>query len=193
MTETPEPNSSSNSTSPRVSVEPQAAHGFAVPAPTHKSTGLSRGSVPVSSASITAARRWSSFTAPRYGGGRAMIRGETPGAGLRETLRSFSGVVVDQPAPQREPDQPGHVADTEPFHQLSAMRLDRLDADLEPRGDGLRRVAFRDELQDLALARRQPLERGAAGCAICVALEDVFGDRGGEIRLTARHLAQAAL
>src|SRR5437016_1290366 len=52
------------------------------------------------------------------------------------------------------------VVDFEHFHQLATIALGRLGADVEPCRDFLGRMAFRDQLQDFALAGHQSLERG---------------------------------
>src|SRR5262249_10841750 len=66
-----------------------------------------------------------------------------------------SRVRLDQPGSDGVAHQPGNVVDVEPLHQLHAVRLHRLDADLQPAGDLLGRLALGDHLQDLALPRRQ--------------------------------------
>src|SRR5205807_10030166 len=52
------------------------------------------------------------------------------------------------------------VVDFMQFHQLATIAYSRLGADVEPCRDFLGRMAFRDQLQDFALAGRQALERG---------------------------------
>ena len=56
--------------------------------------------------------------------------------------------------------------DVEAVHHLLAVLFHRLDADVELGGDLLVRVALGDELDDLALARRERLaeEIGRASC-----------------------------
>ena len=51
----------------------------------------------------------------------------------------------------------------EPIHDLGAMRFHRFHAEPEARGDVAGAVAFGDQLQDFALARRQRLQLGARG------------------------------
>src|ERR1700688_4827233 len=53
----------------------------------------------------------------------------------------------------------GNVVDVELLHEGGAVRLDRLDAGREQGGDLLGRSSLGDELEDLALARRQVLAR----------------------------------
>ena len=50
--------------------------------------------------------------------------------------------------------EPGNVMNVEPLHDLSAVRLDGLHAEVEAARDFFRRVTFCDQLQNLALARR---------------------------------------
>src|SRR5262245_20477519 len=67
------------------------------------------------------------------------------------------------------------------------MRLDRLDAEIQLGGDILRRPAFGDELQHLALTRRQSLEGiGLIGDAPPEVRDQVLGHGGAQIRLAAR-------
>ena len=53
--------------------------------------------------------------------------------------------------------------DTESLHDVSAVGLDCLHAQLEPLGDLARRVALREQAQHLHLAGAEPVERPAHG------------------------------
>src|SRR5205823_4402845 len=61
----------------------------------------------------------------------------------------------------RKAHQAGNVVDVQPLHELHAMRLYGLDADVQRVGDLFGRLALGDQLQDLALPRRQQLQRAA--------------------------------
>jgi len=55
-------------------------------------------------------------------------------------------------------DQPRNVMDLEPLHHIFPVSLDRLHAQAEPLCDLFRRASLGDELQNVALARRQALQ-----------------------------------
>src|SRR5687768_16511240 len=62
---------------------------------------------------------------------------------------------ADQSVPDGKTDQPGHVMDVEPFHELRTMGFNGLYAEVELARNLLRAAAFCDELQDLALPSGQ--------------------------------------
>ncbi len=66
-----------------------------------------------------------------------------------------SAAGLDEPDPDGVADQPGHVVDVEPVHELGPVGLDRLDAHPEEPGDRLRRLPLRDQPEHLALPGRQ--------------------------------------
>src|SRR5689334_14202412 len=76
-----------------------------------------------------------------------------------KTPRLCDGVGADELLADRVQDEAGDVADAEAFHERAAMRLDGLHAQAEREGDFLGAVAFGDELQDLALPRREVPDR----------------------------------
>ena len=61
--------------------------------------------------------------------------------------------------PDREALQARHVMDVKAIHQALTMGLHRLDAGVQQPGDLLARLALGNELEDLALARRELLQR----------------------------------
>jgi hypothetical protein len=58
-----------------------------------------------------------------------------------------------------EAHQPGDIVYIESLHQLGAMSLDRLDAEVETAGDIFGGVAFGDELENFSLAGSELIER----------------------------------
>ena len=64
---------------------------------------------------------------------------------------------LDQAPAHRVANQPGRFVDVELLHQARAMRFGRLVADVQNPGDLFGRFALGDQLQDLALPRRQLL------------------------------------
>src|SRR3989442_12015810 len=74
--------------------------------------------------------------------------------------RGPSAVDGHETGPDGVAGETRDVVDFERLHQLAAVAFGRLGADVEPCRDFLGRVAFRDQLQDFALAGRQWLERG---------------------------------
>src|SRR6185295_983417 len=117
------------------------------------------------------------------GGGGRGAGGEGSGGGLPQ-----------QPPPRRVTHQLGRVVDAELLHQAVAVVVGGLDADAEGAGDLLRRLALDDEMEDLALARREGavgIVRGALGMPVLlgerprrlraeVTLAGVEGAHGGE-------------
>src|SRR5262245_52293950 len=90
------------------------------------------------------------------------------GRSLQPT-RSVGATLPQQPAPRRVAHQLGRVVDAELLHQAVAMVVGRLDADAEGARDLLRRLALDDEMEDLALARREGavgIVRRALGMAV---------------------------
>src|SRR4051812_23043377 len=98
---------------------------------------------------------------------------------------------LHEPTPDRVPRQLDAVAHAELLEDVRAVRLDRLLADREDLGDLAVRVALRDELHDLLLARGERVldERLArAGALGVVADESALGARVEE-RLAAHRRA----
>lgn len=58
--------------------------------------------------------------------------------------------------PDRELRQLGDAVEVEALHEIGAVRLDRLDADVQHRGDLLGAAALGDQLQDLAFQDATP-------------------------------------
>ena len=61
----------------------------------------------------------------------------------------------NQPSANRESHQARDIVDLQSAHQLEPMRLDRLDADPEQRGNFLCRLPFGDALQYFPLPKRE--------------------------------------
>src|SRR5438477_9861978 len=88
-----------------------------------------------------------------------MVIGKSPS--VPRTIRKIprdSALAGDQPHPDGEAHQAGQVLDAEPLHDLAAVGLDRLGADLEPDGDVAHAVPFAEQLEHLALAHGELLE-----------------------------------
>jgi hypothetical protein len=76
------------------------------------------------------------------------------------SIRAWLLVAENQPVFGRRAYQPGQVANIQLGHQVGPVLLDGSDADLQQLGDGGVGVPFGNELQDLALALRKPVEQG---------------------------------
>src|SRR5690348_17749455 len=81
-----------------------------------------------------------------------------------------------EPPSHRVTDQPRGLVNIELLHQARAVRLGRFVADVQDPCDLLGRLALRDQLQDLALTRRQVL------CSGLVLVEDRVHERDGHRR-----------
>src|SRR5215472_7405769 len=126
--------------------------------------------------------------------GEAFFRHAKPWRGWRPARRnhrasSRGGSVLggDQTEADGVAHQAGDVVDAEPLHQTRSVRFDSLHAGLEQLRDLLARLALGDQLQDLALARRQVLKRVAAlvGGLTEINLDHMPGDRGAQEDLAA--------
>src|SRR4029077_2695088 len=73
------------------------------------------------------------------------------------------GVWTDDSHAYGVSHKPLNSVDPQPMHDLRAVCLHRLHAEPKSLSDPLGRVTLGDELQDLALARREHLERSARG------------------------------
>src|SRR6266496_1929567 len=104
--------------------------------------------------------------------------------GKSPDVRSGKGpkLSLDQAASDRVPDEPRGVVYLELPHDASSVRFGRLGADAQSLRDLLGRLAFRDELQDLAFALRERVFRQRPAAEVGV--HDDAGDRGGEIDLS---------
>ena len=101
-------------------------------------------------------------------GGTTGVLPEFPLVHLFRILHSAfaSGFLRDHSGPHGEAHQSRDVENVQGGHQLCAMVFDGLVADFQDRSDGLGGLAFGQQLEDLALARGQLLER-AVERAIC--------------------------
>src|SRR5262245_47923518 len=97
---------------------------------------------------------------------------------------------LDDPLADRVADEARRLVDPELAHQPGAMELRRLDADAQDLRDLLRRLALRDQLEDLLLARGQrllgsapPAQRG---------LDDRAGDPRAQVGVPAHDLVERA-
>src|SRR5262245_40796981 len=102
----------------------------------------------------------------------------------------------DEAGAYGEAHQAGDIVDVESIHQLSAVGFDGLDAQLELSSDVLRRAAFGDELEHLAMAGCEPTQRiglDLARRASPIVGHEVLRDRRTQIRLAARHGQDAEL
>src|SRR4029077_3149249 len=70
-------------------------------------------------------------------------------------VRSVSLVGLHEAVAYRVAHEPSDVVDLEPVHEQRPMRLDRFDAHAEDARDLFRGLALGDELQRLALPRRE--------------------------------------
>src|SRR5258705_378116 len=86
--------------------------------------------------------------------------GGTPGCGETCTRERLDGRDA---APDREPHEARHVLDAQLQHEAAAVGIDARRRDAETGADLLARLAGDDEIQNLALARAQALERVVAG------------------------------
>ena len=78
--------------------------------------------------------------------------------------------------PQRDLEQVGHGVGAELFHDVGAVRLDRLDADAQVVGDLLVQAAGDDALQHLGFAGGQARQQGlAADDALMAVFRTTFG------------------
>jgi outer membrane protein assembly factor BamB len=101
-----------------------------------------------------------------------------------------SGSGTDHPAADGVAHQASGVVDLELPGQAHAMRLHRLDADAQERGDLLHRLPLGDQLQHLALPGAQGI--GRRGRAVEMRPQHVPGDSRAEVQRPARHLADGA-
>ena len=84
----------------------------------------------------------------------------------------------DQSNANREAHETRQIMDIEAAHDLGPVCLNGLDAEVQPLRNGLARVSFRHQLQDLALTWRQSLERAdLAAAALDVGRDDALRDR----------------
>src|SRR3954462_8927500 len=107
-----------------------------------------------------------------------------------------SRLRTNEPDADRIADQPRDPVDAQALHQLGAVGVDRLDAQVEARGDLLGGEALRDELQHLALARGEDFERLLACSrfsALGVARHHVLRDGGAQPGVATRERAQGHL
>src|SRR6266446_134119 len=65
----------------------------------------------------------------------------------------------NQAGPNRESNQTRHIVDIQAGHELKTVGFDCLNTDVEQAGDFLCVFSFGNELQDLALARRELFQR----------------------------------
>src|SRR5262245_32132783 len=79
--------------------------------------------------------------------------------GNSRRVGSGRGLQLDEPLPEGVADEPGGVVNVELRHDVSAMRLGGLHTDVEQLSDLLRGLALGDQLEDLALASGQVLNR----------------------------------
>ena len=86
---------------------------------------------------------------------RQFLRGYCARAFALPFFQESRPLLPDEAGPEGEADQAGDVEDLQAFHHLPAVRLHRLDAQLQPERHLLGRVAFGDELQDLPLPGAQ--------------------------------------
>src|SRR5207237_256600 len=90
----------------------------------------------------------------------------------------------NQAGTNRESNQARHVMNVQPRHELEAMRFHGLDADPKRMTNFLRVFSFGDELQDLALARRELFQRAFFSRRVLkIALHDRPRDRRTKISL----------
>src|SRR5262245_4168363 len=95
-------------------------------------------------------------------------------------------VGADQPVAHGKTHQPGDVVYVEPLHQLGPVGLHGLDAEVELACDVLGAAAFRDQLENLALARGQQRERlGDLAHPLHVALHHLPRYRRAQVGFTA--------
>src|ERR1019366_7605593 len=112
----------------------------------------------------------------------------TPGQGP-EYLGWCSELRANQSGPHGEAHQSRDVEDLQGFHQLCAMVFKGLVADFENRSDGLGGLALGQQLEDLALARGQLLERSnrAGDLLQRELLEELAGDFPAQVDFAANH------
>src|SRR6266446_1320958 len=97
--------------------------------------------------------------------------------------------LLHDPFTDGEADDLGGVVEVELLHDVLAVTLDGVDAEREDAGDLFVGLALGDELQDLALASREPRQRvlgGAAARVAEIAVEQDLRDRRAEVRAAAR-------
>ncbi len=63
-----------------------------------------------------------------------------------ERDRSRLGIRLDQPDSHRESDQPRHIVNFKPFHQLTSVCFNGFHAQVQAVRDVFRGLAFRDQL-----------------------------------------------
>src|SRR5262245_45221546 len=103
--------------------------------------------------------------------------------GGRENYRSL--LERGDAVPDRALDEARQVLDLEFLHHAAAVGVDALRREAEALGDFRARAALDDQLQDLPLARAQPLDRIVLAALAQVALELGRVDLLAEIALAA--------
>src|SRR6266567_4828220 len=115
--------------------------------------------------------------------GEYLIRRREITGGARRPRR----LELDEALPDGVADQARGVVNAELLHEIGSVRLGGLDSDTEEPGDLLRGLAFGHELQDLALARSEMVDR--RGRSAQVGLDDGLSHAGTEIDRACLHVA----
>src|SRR5688572_11396630 len=104
-------------------------------------------------------------------------------------------VGAHDPGPDGVAHEPRNVVDAQTLHELGPMRLDRLGAQAQTRGDLLGAMPLRDELEYFPLARRQRGHRLDAFLADATHVrgQDVPRDGGAQVAAAVRHRAEGRL
>src|SRR5437899_12886986 len=97
------------------------------------------------------------------------MRARPETAGVKPTRRrpnvrnqrcnSYKGSGLNKSSTNGVADQAGRDVDVEFSHEVTAVRLGRLEADVQGGGDLFGRVALGDELEHFPLARREGIGR----------------------------------
>src|SRR3954447_139217 len=106
----------------------------------------------------------------------------------------MSAVWRHESGAQRVANQARHIPDAEAVHDLSPVRLDGLDGQVQEKSDFFRALAAGDEPQYLALARSEHFRRGvAAAAALHVPFHDLARHRWAQPAFAAHDAAQREL
>ena len=122
----------------------------------------------------------------RCGGRRGLSRPQKIREGERRDFALWSLVGGDEADADRVADEARDVVEVELGHDAAAVALDRLDTEVERAGDLGAGAALADELEDLALARRERAVRGGLLFGLGVAEEDLR-DGGAQEGLSRGH------
>src|SRR6266568_2681972 len=124
----------------------------------------------------------------------ALAIGGNPETGrIRPRGAAASGFRTHDTRADGPTHQAGDIVDVEPVHDLAAVRLDGLDGEVKLLRDLLAGAPLGDELQDLALARREEVEHARLAHPPQVRVHDVLRDAGRQVRFASRDRLEGEL